>query len=92
MDKYSLILMSQDPGFVRPYIVCDLRADRGFKAGAIRDTPIVYVEGVLRGLIRFDSQPWAADWLSLREHNSLPNHFILIDDAILVMPPRELLP
>ncbi|VTR93203.1 unnamed protein product [Gemmata massiliana] len=92
MDKYSLLLESTDPGFVRPRIVCDLKDDRGFKKGAVGYPPVVYVEGVLRGAINLNTQPWAADWLSMTPPTSMEDFFILIDDAILVMPPRELLP
>lgn len=85
----NLILEGSENLFRRPRAVFVMRNDRGFKKGGGEYAQDVYIEGTVQGLVAFDSRPWSKDWLKLTEGFSFKGQFLLIEDAVLVAPPKD---
>ncbi len=77
--------------FTRPSTVYILRAGSEFRKGERNGNSGAYLEGVIRGAVRFDSKPWAKDWLELaaQRTGATGEHFLLIEDAVLVAEPKD---
>ena len=41
------------------------------------------------GLVEFDSKSWAKDWLKLTKEPRLGMRFNLVEDAVIVAPPKH---
>lgn len=85
--KQYFILEGSEDLFRRPKIVYVLKNARGWEKGqmALRD---LFIEGVSRGPVEFTAKPWSKDWLKLTPQRKLPDKFLLVEDALIVAPPK----
>lgn len=87
-DGKPVLVYGSEKGKYKPAIVVRLSNTAGYTDGEVM--PSAYVEGQLRGCVSMTSESWAKPWLKLPQRKGLPNlHVILVEDAKLVLPPKD---